>query len=78
LRAVKFSNDLNPYPMLALSAHYQQLKGDIMPTIEYVLEKPSFINGSEVARMFYYPLPIHKQKAFRAEQSKYRNYNIHI
>lgn len=49
MRAVKFSNDLKVYPMLDLSAQFQQLKGDLMPAIESVLEKAAFINGSEVA-----------------------------
>jgi UDP-2-acetamido-2-deoxy-ribo-hexuluronate aminotransferase len=48
LRAVKFSNDLKAYPMLDLSAQFQQLKGDLMPAIESVLENASFVNGSEV------------------------------
>ena len=46
--AVKFSNDLKAYPMLDLSAQFQQLKGDLMPAIESVLENASFVNGSEV------------------------------
>jgi dTDP-4-amino-4,6-dideoxygalactose transaminase len=45
---VKFSNDLKAYPMLDLSAQFQQLKGDLMPAIESVLENASFVNGSEV------------------------------
>ncbi len=48
MRAVKFSNDLKAYPMLDLSAQFQQLKGDLMPAIESVLENASFVNGSEV------------------------------
>jgi len=48
LHAVKFSNDLKAYPMLDLSAQFQQLKGDLMPAIESVLENASFVNGSEV------------------------------
>lgn len=48
MRAVKFSNDLKVYPMLDLSAQFQQLKGDLMPAIESVLENASFVNGSEV------------------------------
>ena len=48
MHAVKFSNDLKAYPMLDLSAQFQQLKGDLMPAIESVLENASFVNGSEV------------------------------
>jgi UDP-2-acetamido-2-deoxy-ribo-hexuluronate aminotransferase len=48
LRAVKFSNDLKVYPMLDLSAQYQQLKGDLLPAMESVMEKAAFINGSEL------------------------------
>jgi dTDP-4-amino-4,6-dideoxygalactose transaminase len=55
--------------MLDLSAQYQQLKGDLMPAIESVLEKASFVNDSEIANMFYYPLPIHKPEVFRTEQN---------
>ena len=48
MRAVKFSNDLKVYPMLDLSAQYQQLKGDLLPAMESVMEKAAFINGSEL------------------------------
>lgn len=48
MRAVKFSNDLKVYPMLDLSAQYQQLKGDLLPAMESVMENAVFINGSEL------------------------------
>ena len=69
MHAVKFSNDLKSPPMLDLSAQFQQLKGYLMPAIESVMEKPPFINGSELASLFYYPLPLHKQEVFRIEQN---------